>query len=336
MKILLRVLLLIALLIPVGVLSLSSSPVEATTPIPWPDTTNVTIESAHIYKNYLELGDVLVVVRYYMKWAAATQPTLTIDQTFIGETMNGTIELANIAPYSYYSNGYNHGVFSMYFTAAQAAALIVWGDPYAVTMIGNPTLSWTLGGVPNAPPYVSSVTLTWHNTASISATSLLLGANVVSWATTLSNQWVVALTTTTPSGAKLSSYGDQYFTNTIPNLRAACPQIFTAGSSVPTFVESTGVPTPYTVNSSASWPFPAGVLGDTNWRAFGYMLVCVGLLAYGVGLVAHRFDLGTLVAVVTIPVGAKLGAISVTFVVMLVMLCIVALLFELVLQHGAT
>jgi hypothetical protein len=208
-------------------------------------------------------------------------------------------------------------------------------NPIGIQPLG--TQSW-INGLP--PPFTSSVSITWHATTTIGATSLLLGANVISWATTLSNYWAVALTTNTSDGFKLSTYGDQYFTNAIPNLRTACPQIFLSGSSIPSNVEPASYSTPYKTALENSWPFDtAGLatwfgLNDDVFKA-GLFFLIFGMIAFFIGARARRFDVGMFVVLVAIPIGARLGWISLTLAILAGVFCAFALLFAVIFQRGA-
>ena len=109
-------------------------------------------------------------------------------------------------------------------------------DYTSVTTQPKGTQSWT--NVAEAPPYATTSTLNWHATSTSAATKLLLGSNIISIANTLSDYWSVALTTETAAGTLLSSYGEQYFTNAILNLRTMCPSIFSGGIVTPEYEET--------------------------------------------------------------------------------------------------
>ena len=309
---------------------LFSSPVwAAPLTFPDPDVQFPTLTSADIYNNYVEPGDMVVIVNYYMKYSTAnlTLMTLTIDETFTGRILNAVgVELNNCAPYPYYSSGYEHGIYSMYFSAATAPA---WGAALTVQLVGNAIITWT--GGPN-PPLASTASINWHSTTTTAATSLLLGAAVLQWATNLSNFWAVALVSQTADGTKLSSYGDQYFTNAIPSLRSACPQIYTAGVQVLEPVEdisaNTTIPHPY----DAVWPWD---VTDSNIKGAMFGIGSL-LVLYFIGMKAGRMDLGAFACLILVPVGIRLGMIADTIGILIAIICALILGFTLILQRGAT
>lgn len=303
-----------------------ASPVFAALTFPDPDVHYPSISSVDVYNNYLELNDQLYVVNYWMQYSSAnlTLMTESIDQTFTGRVLESGAEQGNVAPYPYYASGYHKGVFAIYFPAAIAPT---WGSAnISVQLNGNPIITWT--GGPN-PPTVSTASLSWHSTATVAATSLLLGAGVIQWATNLSNAWAVALTTQTAGGVKLSSYGDQYFSNAIPSLRSACPQIYTAGVVVlqPTTFLDTPPPSP----TASVWPWD---LGGSNVRGAIFALFLIGAI-YFIGMKAGRMDLGMFACIVLVPIGIRLGMIDVTIGILIAITCALVLGFTLILQRGA-
>jgi len=192
-----------------------------------------TIEQVDVYRHCLESDDMLVVVQYFVDYTV--NPAETINQAFLGRLIaaDGVTVLANVAPYSYYDKGYDHGVYAVYLGAVEAAGH--WGTACTISFEGNPTLAW-----PGDPPKVTTPTLNWHATTTSQATELLLGSNVLTIANTLSDYWGIAwaLVTETVEGTKLSSFGDQYFTNAIPYLREMVPNIFLGGIVAPEWEES--------------------------------------------------------------------------------------------------
>ncbi len=183
------------------------------------------ISRVDIYRHCLEDDDMLVVVRYNIPYASV--PDESITQAYIGRFMDGSTELARVSPYSYYSKGYDYGMFSMYLDAASAP---VWEGAYTVELQGSPTLDWT----PSIPS-ISTGSLNWRAATSSSATRVLMYSHLIAWADELSDYWSIALTASTAGGTVLSSYGEAYFTNAISGLRTMCPNLFSAGTSVPQY-----------------------------------------------------------------------------------------------------
>jgi hypothetical protein len=289
------------------------------------------IVSVDIYRHVLETDDQLVVMNYNVPYA--TPPAETIDETFIARYMNGATEIANDTAYAYYNGGYGFGIVTMYVSATDAPA---WGGAYTMKFMGNPGLTW---GGSGTPPVVSSITLSWHATTTATATSSLLGANILSWATTLSNYWSVALTTSTAGGERLSSYGETYFTNSIDNLRTICPQIFAAGSAgweyTPTTTTALSPTTPdelIDVSGFSVWMFGSNT-AEGMMKALIYVLL-IGALMYWLGM-KTRMDLGVGTMLFTVPIAAKLGILAIGGAVIVGFLCLFVLGFTLIIQRGA-
>ena len=204
------------------------------------------------------------------------------------------------------------------------------------------TRSWVNSG--STAPSVANTSLNWHSTSSVTATSLLLGANVISWATTFANTWSIALTqTSTGVGTQLSTYGQQYFTNAIPGLQAACPQIFTASSSFPQIVYSTAAPSmpgvtvpqsnwPFDTTGIAHWFIPGG--SDNALRMIGF-LVLMGFVAWIATAKSGRWDMGMMIIAGSIPMACAMGGLPMLTVFIMGVLCALALAFVLILQRGA-
>jgi len=102
-----------------------------------PDT--FTILSARAATNMLEDGDLLITAHYEISWTdSADYPDERCTKAFICRLMNTTetspLGTANL--YSYYNKGYDQGVVSLYFSAADAPT---WGEPYVIRLEGNPS-----------------------------------------------------------------------------------------------------------------------------------------------------------------------------------------------------
>lgn len=193
-----------------------------------------------IYRHALVDDDMLVVARYNLPYTVP--PDETISEAYIGRFMDGSDELGRISPYSYYNSGYGTGLFSIYLDADSAPT---WEGSYAVELNGSPTLSWS----PSIPT-VTTTTLNWRSTASSSATEALLYAHLIAYAEELSDDWSLALTTSTTSGMVFSSYGEAYFTNAIPELRSMSSSLFSSS------VDTVGVEdVNWQPDRPSAWPF---------------------------------------------------------------------------------
>jgi hypothetical protein len=82
-------------------------------------TSTPTIIDVHVNQNVIATGDIVFTGVYDIPYT--TPPTTTANLTFIIRLMDptGTIDLGSTVPFDYsaYENGYDWGVFSLYFPA---------------------------------------------------------------------------------------------------------------------------------------------------------------------------------------------------------------------------
>jgi hypothetical protein len=190
----------------------------------------IDISDVTAYRHVLEDNDMLVIVTYNLQYT--TNPDDSVEYTYLGRMMNGNTTLSTVVPYSYHNSGYDWGIFSFYFSAADAPA---WEGSYVVRLEGNPTLSWTDG----TPPLVATSTISWNSATTQAATEYFIEQKVLYLADDLSDRWQVTLTEQVTGGTVLSSAGEQYFTNSISNLRTIAPDIFSTAVITPVFTEET-------------------------------------------------------------------------------------------------
>ena len=209
------------------------------------------IIQVNMYRHLLEDDDLLVHIQYNWPYAVGppdTAPTETIAQSAFVRLLDGTTELARSTIYWCHRRGWGYGSASMYLDASSATGL--WSDNLTAELRGSPTLTWTGGDVPVA----TTTVLLWNASTSIGITRLLVHSHLLSWAKTLGDYWSVVLTQETADGTKLSSYGETFFTNAIPNLRLMVPSLFSAYVEVPQYVDIEY--TDVGVNATATaWPF---------------------------------------------------------------------------------
>ncbi len=297
-----------------------------------------TITQVDIYRHCLETDDMLVIVQYYVWYTdvAADLPDETINESFLGRLMDGG-EITNVAPYSYYLKGYQHGVFSMYLSASEAAGL--WEDPLFVEFNGNPLLAW-----PGAPPATNTAVLNWHAATTAQATKILLSNAIVGIASQLSDYWSVALTDTVAGGTILSSYGEQYFNNAIPNLHTMCPDIFSGAVEAFVYEPETyemsgrdrllaridGSPPGIALAGLATWlTIPPVIVKGALW------LIVIGFIGYFIGLAAKNLSIALFSVLVMIPCGTYIGMLSLTFTLVFALLCVIALGFAIFYQRSS-
>lgn len=188
-----------------------------------PDT--MTINSVNAYYSLLEDDDQLYLIDYTIDYGA--NPDENVTEAFLARLMDGDDELGQQAPYSYYDDGYDRGVVSIYFTADDAPT---WAGDYTVKLEGNPTLDWV------DRPIISSSAINFTLGTDQSGS---LAAKVLYLADQLEMAWSVDLIETTGHGSWLTDYGEDYFSNVIYNLSAMCPTIFSGSSTSPEVVDRT-------------------------------------------------------------------------------------------------
>jgi hypothetical protein len=244
-----------------------------------------TIEKVYAYHNLLEENDVAVIVFFQMTYG--TNPTETITDAMLGRFLSaGGVELSNATLYSFYNDGYSTGIYRFYWPASTAPDYsTIDSSGYTVEFAGNPTLSWS-----GAIPLVSVASINKKGAATLTATSVLLAANVLSWANDLGNDWTITMTEQAGSTTVLHSNGVQYFTNVIPELQQICPQIFPTGLSTPTYVDKTDNAT-VAKKQATNFPLdpvitpPTGFFGlDAQWMKFIVLAILSMVLATVVGV----------------------------------------------------
>lgn len=183
-----------------------------------PDTPPA-INSARVYE--FEDGSVGVLMDYYLDYAVP--PTESASEAFIGVFVDtdGTTQLRATTPYVYVDDGYGRGLMWVQFTAAEAVSYSLDSADiadYRVWFVGNPALSWA-----GDPPKTISTLDSWRT----SGTSTWLGIDVIYYADILELAWTtVDMVEATSAGNRLTSNGEEYFLNVIPELRTLAPTAF--------------------------------------------------------------------------------------------------------------
>jgi hypothetical protein len=253
----------------IGIIALLPVPALA---IADPDT--IVINDVWAYQHCIETGDQLYVVDFKVDYAA--NPTENITQAYLARLMNVGAELASVAPYAYYDDGYARGVVAIYFTAATAP---VWNNGYHIDLVGNPTLAW--GGAAHSAAYTIT---NWSASASVALTKQELSLKILWLAAQLEVDWSIDMVeSASGGGSQLTSLGEGYFTSVIPNLIDMTPLIFSVQVYTPTF------PTKTYAQAYAAW-LAADVVGtpldlSDLGTAFGVSTMWVSGLLYSIACV---------------------------------------------------
>ena len=193
---------------------------------------NLQINSVYVFRHCLEADDQLYLVEYFVDYdpdgdpATDDNPDENITEAYLGRLMDGIDELGTVAPYAYYDEGYEAGVFAIYFSASDPN-LPTWNGAYVMNFMGNPALSWD-DAIPSTSVDVFDL---WSDSTSIADTQNELAARILYLADQLELAWGINMTDSTGTGSYLSDYGETYFTNAIFNIRAMAPEAF-AGRTI--------------------------------------------------------------------------------------------------------
>jgi len=192
------------------------------------------INSVYVFQHCLETNDQLYLVEYFLDYDIDADPLTddnpdeNITEAYLGRLMDGVDELGVIAPYAYYDLGYDEGIFAIYFSADDPD-LPTWEGVYTMKLEGNPTLVWD-AGVPSTSVAVFDL---WSSSTSITETQNELTARILYIADQLEVAWGINMVDSTGTGSYLSDYGEEYFTNAIPNIQAMAPKAFAGGTTSP-------------------------------------------------------------------------------------------------------
>jgi hypothetical protein len=198
-----------------------------------PDTAP-SVNAVYVYEDCLETGDTGVLIDYYLDYAVL--PTETAYESYMAVFVDtdGVTQLKSVAPYVYTTSGYRRSLMCIYFTAAETTAYSLDAVDvalYRIWLCGNPTVP---SGWPGVPPKTVATIDTWQTTG---VTSTVLALKVLEYADILELAWALNLISETAIGYRLTTLGEAYFANVIPNLRDIAPSVFAEGSLSPTQVD---------------------------------------------------------------------------------------------------
>ncbi len=188
------------------------------------------VSAVYVYEDLLETGDVGVLIDYYLDYAVLPDETATEAYLGVFVDTDGTTQLKAVAPYTFVDSGYGRGLIWIYFSAAEVTDNSITSASealYGIWLVGNPTLSWV-----GDPPKTTAGIDYWMPTGASSAT--LLALRILFDADVLELAWSLDLIQETALGSRLTTLGESYFTNVIPNVRAMAPSAFTSGEIAPT------------------------------------------------------------------------------------------------------
>jgi hypothetical protein len=278
--------------------------------IPLPDSAP-SIDERYAYRNLLETGDMLLVVKSNLPYA--TPPTTTVSQAYVWRlfSADGLTEYGSTTGYSYHNYGYGYNVWSMYFPAATAPA---WGGLYNIRLSGNPTAFST-------PPVYNFYMLP-GDYSSLTATDDVkteLATRVIFLANDLNTKW-----------AALSLYGESFFRGAIYGLQAMAPAGFQVIVNTIAQPDRTWTPTFATglTNQYNGWLKTAQDAGKELFKTDYDLLSMIICLALTFGVVianmavgAGKWD-GLIDATLVLVFSARLGLIGLGYIALFEALCI--------------
>ncbi len=285
-------------------------PFSAVFAIAQPDV--ITVNSVDCYEGVVQPADELCVALYTVTYT--TPPTETATQAFIGRFLRNGIETNSVALYTYAGSlatttppykGYGIGVFSFYWTAAEAASGFTpscSGVVCQVVLQGNPTVF--TGTIPTAK--FSSIV--WHDSKAG------LNINVALMAAELQTNWSrndIELLTVQSNQSVLTQAGQDYFTNAIPGLSQMIPSLFSDQLSSVALTEISLTPTVANTYENLY----VGTALESGWNSLGslfgvnsltarVMLALVLMMAGMVGMtiLTKRADFGVFIGFGVLPV----------------------------------
>jgi len=324
------------LFVTLGVLLLLLQPSSRVHAISNPDT--LAIVTIRAYDGLVESGDMVFVVYYTIDYASP--PTERATEAFLVRFFSGSTELQSTSPYAYVNNGYSDGVVAFYFSSSQVTDLgLVWEGSYTIKVQGSP-------GLFVVPPVVSSGSIVWVNRL---VTMTRFKEHTIGSARDLEVTWApltepdVILVQETPDGPAFTRIGDDYFTNSIPNLRVIAPDLFSSRVASPAFDDRVH-DTTYSEGLQTFWDGTsfgrnfdtwANLLGMNRLLLTTLLLIAFNLfVAYISVLILQQTSFAPLTVAVIFPVGAYLGMTDMVLAALMAATSVVATVYILFLKRG--
>lgn len=180
------------------------------------------VSNLHINRHLLMTDDILIYGDYDIPYA--TPPDTFADDAYIFKLIasDNTTELGAVTPFVFFDNGYNEGVFGLYF-ANQTTANITWGNSYTLRIAQNPASF----AVPTEIDYTIPTNIYTSATTNITNRTEL-AINIINAANRLEQVHTsYTLLDGSAGGTVLySPTGETYFDGAIYGIRAMAPSLF--------------------------------------------------------------------------------------------------------------
>jgi len=252
-----------------------------------PDIYN--IDQTQAYENVLETGDQLWLITFDLDYTGAN-PSERADEAWIFRLMDGSTEVAAVAPDPLHDDGYAQGLVSMYLTPAEAVPWL--SANISAVMTGNPTLTWAAGAPPVATDNVVDL---WSSVPGN------ITPRIRYIATALENDWGLDLIDLIQGEQKLTTTGEEYFESVVDNLRSIAPDLFEASTVSPEYDERAFTQTAATA-TEARWVGDPLLDLSTAATEFGISRLWVTSIMYVVFCVV-----ALIIILVRVPTVARAG-----------------------------
>ena len=286
------------------------------------DPDYISIHEASVFRNVLETGDQLFIVRYDVSYSV--EPIEDASVTYLMDICtSGGISTG----YSRSLNYYQHNIVSIYLTPAQA---LTWEGSYSIKILGNPSLF---------SPLVESInmeTLTLSSGKYFEAS--FLADFILAQAALIEDDWVVALLA---SDGLLNSTGAFVFEKAIPNLNNMVPSVYQITTSNPSIGDSNMTTSGGANLTGHIGPDLNAAMNDlANWwgsSASWMKIGSTGLIAGVLGSIAFgaskgRTDVAIVFASMALPIAVWIGLFEVELWIMLVI--ILSIIFGIIFIQG--
>jgi len=209
--------------------------------------TTFTIDNAFALQSVLEEGDEFFIGMFTLNYATPANAPMSVGEAYLGSIKYNAISIGTVVPNSFFkvtgTSVTAEWFYAVYLTAAEVDAYDIffggggmWANPlnFSMQIVGNPTLTWA-GGAPPLPQSTSSFGTISFNANTDVATTTPIATNLIRYlARYYEDKWGPSYILWQEIGGtiKLTSTGENYFTQSITSLRIMCPDVFADSLSV--------------------------------------------------------------------------------------------------------
>lgn len=174
-------------------------------------------------------GSIGMLVEYYLDYSSLPAETATEAYLVVLYNLDTSTQIKAVAPYTFVDSGYGINLAWLYFTADEVTAHgLSYTGNYESWLVGNPMLSWNA-----TVPKTIGVMDEWIAIAP----NMGLGLKILYYAGVLEDAWSIDMVSATSLGNKLTTVGESYFENVIPNVRTLAPLAFSSLTTSPSYTK---------------------------------------------------------------------------------------------------